>query len=67
MGYHIINNLLNGECISNCEDDPRLIEYIKSNMIHPSGSKPKLVNPKPNMGQTNQVAAVLKHFKNKVS
>ena len=66
MVFHI-DNLLDGKCTFHCEDDPQLIEYIKDYLIHPSGSKPQLLNPNPSLGQTGQVAAVLKHFKNKVS
>jgi len=62
--------LLEGQCVKDCDENPILIDYIKTVLVSPSGSSPVLTNPeevKTQRGQTGQVDVILKHFKNKRS
>ena len=67
---HEIQDLLDGRCIKDCDQNPLLIDYIRNTMVKPSGKSPVLENPDGltnQKGQTVQVDTILKHFNNKVS
>jgi len=59
--------LLNGQCTKNCDKNSLLVNFIRDEMVKPSGVEPVLENPEgaKTKGQTGQVDAILKHFNNK--
>ena len=61
--------LLAGNCSDDCMENSKLVDHIRSVIVHPSGHLPVMSNPSNMMlkGQEGQVNTILKHFKEKVS
>ena len=62
--------ILSGNCGHSCMENPALIDHIKSVLVKPSGSLPRLKNPENidrQRGQSGQVDSILQYYHHKVS
>eukprot|EP00092_Neocalanus_flemingeri_P073101 GFUD01090139.1.p1 GENE.GFUD01090139.1~~GFUD01090139.1.p1 ORF type:complete len:291 (-),score=83.39 GFUD01090139.1:16-888(-) len=62
-----MRQILAGQCIQDCMENPLLIDHIQATMVKPSGTSPVLENPDTNKqkGQEGQVDHILQHYNNK--